>query len=417
MIALESEWLLAAVAVMVLGMIRVGLADDVPPTEQRIHSQPSWTLASNDVELAVTRLGGHMAPVTFDRRSAQPIQPYYISPWQDEPHDYLPAAVLVPLRGDFFCLPFGGNGEPVGSEQHVPHGEAATSAWSFVSRQREADGTDTLTLSLQTAVRPGTITKTLSIVTGQPVVYTRHLIEGFAGPTPLGHHATLAMPEQEGAVQISVSPFRLGMTNPGVFSDPAQGEYQALASGSTFTDLTQVPTIFQQPTEVDCSRFPTRRGYADLFTVVADIDALGGRPAWTAAVNTAEGWALFSLRDPAVLPATVFWIENHGRNGLPWHGRNTCLGLEDVCGFFADGLAASIRPNLLTELGVPTAIVLTADMPTDVRTIQGAVRVPAGFDRVRRINFQPGGIELVAESGASVSVPVRHEFVSATAGS
>ena len=49
-----------------------------------IAGQPSWVLANGQVELAVTALGGHMAPVTFHRDSASRVQPYYISPRQGE---------------------------------------------------------------------------------------------------------------------------------------------------------------------------------------------------------------------------------------------------------------------------------------------------------------------------------------------
>ena len=390
------------------------------PTDRTIHAQPSWILANDDVEVAVTQLGGHMAPVTFDRRGGKPIQPYHLSPWQEEGLKDLPAAVLVPLRGDFFCLPFGGNSEPMHGEQHVPHGETATAAWTCAGCDRDPDGTQTLTLTLDTLVRPGKVTKVLSLKPGQPVVYSRHIIEGFAGPTPLGHHATLALPEQEGALAVSVSPYRLGMTNPGVFSDPAKGEYQALAQGAVFTDLGRVPSLFKDPAEVDCSRFPVRRGYADLLIVVADTTKLGGGPAWTAAVNTVDHWVWFSLRDPDVLPTTAFWIENRGRHGLPWNGRNSCLGLEDVCGYFADGLVPSVQSNILSQQGIRTAVKLDAQQPTqnpnqkpiEIRYAQGAARVPDGFDRVKRIDFsQPGRIELVSDAGLSVTVPVHHAFV------
>ena len=387
-------------------------AADLQPQERTIHSQPSWILANGDVEVAVTKLGGHMAPVTFDRKSKAPIQPYHISPWQDEGLKDLPAAVLSPLRGDFFCMPFGGNAAARGSEQHVPHGEAATAAWEFAGRTREADGTETLTLTLDTKVRPGRITKELTLVPGQPVVYSRHVIDGFGGPTPLGHHATLAMPEEECSIVVSVSPFKLGMTCPGVFSDPANREYQSLASGETFTDLARVPSRWKEPAEVDCSRFPVRRGYADLLAVFADEKALAGSPAWTTAVNTKAHWVWFSLHDPSALPATVFWIENRGRHGVPWNGRNNCLGLEDVCAYFAEGLVPSTTPNPLSKQGIRTAVELDARRPTEIRYAQGAARVPAGFDRVKTIDFsKPEQITLVADSGVTATVPVRHEFV------
>jgi len=403
---------LAGIALVVALVAGQGSAAEVQPEERTISSQPSWILANDTVEVAVTKLGGHMAPVTFDRKAATPIRPYHISPWQDEGLKDLPAAVLVPLRGDFFCMPFGGNAEAKGSEQHVPHGESATETWKFAGRQREANGTETLTLTLETKVRPGTVTKHLTLTPGQPVVYTRHVIEGFAGPVPLGHHATLAMPEEEGTIAVSVSPFRLGMTCPGVFSDPSKGEYQSLASGEVFTDLSRVPSRWKQPAEVDCSRFPVRRGYADLLAVVADEKALAGKPAWTAAVNTRDHWVWFSLRDPRVLPTTVFWIENRGRHGVPWNGRNSCLGLEDVCAYFAEGFVPSITPNPLSQQGIRTAIELDAEKPTEIRSAQGAVHVPAGFDRVKTIDFtQADRISLVSESGLTVTVPVRHDFV------
>ena len=47
------------------------------------HSQPSFLLANDQVRLSVTEIGGHMAPVKFFTDSKTPIEPYYISPWQD----------------------------------------------------------------------------------------------------------------------------------------------------------------------------------------------------------------------------------------------------------------------------------------------------------------------------------------------
>ena len=92
--------LVGVAAVIAVATGRLAAVADEPLRE--VHAQPSWILATDDIELAVTRLGGHMAPVTFDRRSERPIRPYHVSPWQEERLADLPAAVLVPLRGDFF---------------------------------------------------------------------------------------------------------------------------------------------------------------------------------------------------------------------------------------------------------------------------------------------------------------------------
>lgn len=395
-------------AFSILSFFQATAAADEPPV-QTIHSQPSWVISTKTTQLAVTQRGGHMAPVTFYRDTEQPIAPYYVSPWQDEKLA-LDVPVLVPLRGDFFCMPFGGNTEAVNGEKHPPHGETAGARWNFAGIEQGKDAT-TLTLTLETKVRPGKVTKRLALVEGQNVVYCQHAIEGFAGKAPLGHHATLAVPEKEGSLRISVSPFRLGMTNPRLFSDPAQREYQSLQSNKTFTDLCRVPVQWKDAADADCTSFPARLGFADLLAVCSEPgDKLAG-PAWVAAVNQEQGYAWFSLKDPKVLPTTVMWIENHGRHGTPWNGRNRCLGLEDVCAYFADGLQASVQPNLLSKAGIPTAIELTKDRPTVINYIQGAARVPKDFGIVKTIEFAAGQLTLISDTGRKVVVPVRHEFL------
>ena len=374
------------------------------------HTQPCFVVATKQVEVAVTQAGGHMAPVTFFRDSAAPVRPYYVSPWQDEPPTKMPVPVLVSLRGDFFCLPFGGNSEEVAGEKHPPHGETAGSAWQLIGTKTAADVT-TLTLGLETKVRTGRVTKELSLVEGQNVVYSRHLIEGFAGRVPLGHHATLAMPDADGAVRIATSAFRFGTTCPSLFSDPKQREYQALLPGAKWTDLAKVPAAWKGAPDADLTRLPGRYGHADLIQLANESWEKSGGPAWTTATFADGGYVWFALKDPAVLRSTVFWMENHGRHGHPWNGRNNCLGLEDVTAFFADGLAASTRENLLTKEGVDTALALRADQPTAVNYIQGVVKIPAGFENVQSLEFAPGAVTFIATTGQRVPAAVRHEFL------
>ncbi len=371
------------------------------------HSQPSFQLANDQVRLSVTETGGHMAPVKFYADSKTPIEPYYISPWQDEPKTEMPAPVLNSLRGDFFCMPFGGNADPVNGEKHPPHGEIAGSKWKAISVEDVGDVT-TLTLEFETQIRKGKVTKKLSLVKGQNVVYSKHTIEGFAGRVPLGHHATLAMPEKEGAVHLASSKIRFGMTCPGVFSDPKKGEYQALLPGVQWTDLTKVPVMAKDAADADLSKLPGRYGFADLVQLVND--PAGDQPAWMTATFTDAGYVWFSLKDPKVLASTVFWMENHGRHGHPWNGRNNCLGLEDVTSHFADGLAPSIAENVLSKQGVPTTLELKVDEPTVVNYIQGVARVPADFDRVVTMEFGTGEITLVSPDGKRIAVPVNHQF-------
>ena len=381
-----------------------------PAKMETIDAQPSWILESPQVRLAVTKVGGQMAPVTFLRDSGKPVQPYHVSPWQNEGLKDLPAPVLTALRGDWFCLPFGGNGDAFRHEKHPPHGEVAGAEWTYVDTKHDG-GRHTLVLAFEPQARKGKIVKELSLVEGHNAVYSRHIVTGFSGPAPCGHHATLAMSDEPGVFRVSTSPIEFGMTNPSRFSDPAKREYQALAIAAPFTDLAHVPLLEKGTGDADLTRLPARQGYADLVQVVNKQDAT----AWTCATRTDEGWLWYALKDPKVLRSTLFWIENRGRHGSPWNGRNNCLGLEDVTSFFADGLAASAGANLLTRRGVPTAIEFTADKPTEIRYIQGVTRVPEGFGKVVAAEYAPGSVTFVAEGGERVTVPVRHEFLSGAA--
>lgn len=378
--------------------------------DKTIHAQPSYVISSNQVELAVTLLGGHMAPVTFYRDTAEPIQPYHISPWQEEQQAEMPAAVLVPLRGDFFCMPFGGNSEALGNEKHPPHGEVASSPWIRTIAERSGNVSHA-SMTMKTTARAGTVTKDIYLVDNQNVVYTKHTIEGFEGKVPLGHHATLAMSPQEGSVRLASSSIRFGMTYPGVFSDPKQGEYQSLEPGKRWDSLAHVPVAWKGQMDADLSRLPARQGHADLVQIYNQAADANGTPAWMTATFTEKNYVWFSLKDPAVLNSTVFWIENRGRHGYPWLGRNHCLGLEDVTAYFADGLKASVEPNAINQQGIKTALDLSKNNPTQIRYIQGVVRVPESFQVVKTIEFSPGQITLVSSDGQRISAPVNHEFL------
>jgi len=107
-----------------------------------------------------------------------------------------------------------------------------------------------------------------------------------------------------------------------------------------------------------------------------------------------------------VLPATVFWVENGGRHGAPWNGRNQCLGLEDVRWYFEQ----SHVPNPVTKLGIPTAMKFGA-APVSIRYIQGVAKAPVGLESIRTVEFGAGAITLVGSKGERVRVPVRHEFL------
>jgi hypothetical protein len=323
------------------------------PKFKTIAAQPSFVITNDTVELAITQLGGHMAPVTFFRDTTSPVHPYHISPWQGEDSKEIRGSVLEPLRGDFFCCPFGA-GRYRGIN-YPCHGEPASAKWSLVEGKREAWGVR-LRMSLVGKLGNGEYHKHLIVRNGQNVVYSQDKVIGFSGPMNFSHHATLAMPEEQQSVHISTSPFAFDMTFPVAPGRAAAGEYYMLAINQKFSHLNRVPTIFKDPPFVDCSSMPGPRGYRDLFAVFS-------RPvegaAWTTAVFENQGFLWFSLKDPRQMPETMFWADNRGRYGPPWNGRNNCLGIEDGCSYLATGPAMSIRPNPVSRTGISTFVRLS----------------------------------------------------------
>jgi len=379
------------------------------PECRTIRAQPSWMLRSSTIEMAVTHLGGHMAPVFFDIGSSAPVQPYAISPWQGETEGLPSGGSELPLRGDFFCLPFGSGLAPNG-EVHTPHGQTSSGPWTHLESS-SSGGTHSLKLGIELPVRKGRVTQTYTLHDGENAVYTTTAIEGFAGPATMGHHAVLAVPAPERALLVSTSPIVLGMTCPYPFADPSEGNYQSLATGRRFTRLSRAPSIFRETPIADCSAFPVRPGFTDLLQLAQR--PRGRHPAWTVAVNSEAGYLWFAFKDPAVLPSTVLWIENRGRHSTPWKGRTSLLGLEDVCSYFDTGISASAAPNAFSLRGVPTVHRLSDKSQFEVRYIQGIVRTPAGFGCVKSVRFRSGEAVFIDVAGNRLSARVRHEFLAA----
>jgi len=371
-----------------------------------IAGQPSWKFASDKVEAAITRMGGHLAPVRF-RLGRRVVEPFSIAPWAAEKCAKGTPPLLQALRGDFFCAPFGGNETSYRSEKHPPHGEAANANWRFATLERTAHST-TLHLSLKTKVRRGHIRKSIALRRGQTALYCRHVLSGFTGPMNFGHHAMLKFPDAPESGHLSTSPIQYGQVLPTRFENPAQGGYSSLLPGAVFRRLDHVPSVFGG--NVDVSRYPARRGFEDLLMVV---HTTRGNFAWTAVAFPEEGYVWFSLKDPSVLQSTVLWISNGGRHYAPWNGRHVnVMGLEDVTSYFHYGIAESARKNPVNRLGHATAHQLSPKTPLVVNYIMGVAAIPRSFDRVREIQPERGGIALVSSSGRTVHTKVDIEFLS-----
>lgn len=365
--------------------------------------QPSWRISSRAVEAFVTQTGAHIGPVTF-RIGGKTIRPYAIAPWAEEPTPKNLPPMLKVLRGDFFCLPFGGNATRFRGERHPPHGETANNRWRC-----EGATESSLHLSLQTKVRSGRVDSYISLGDDHTAVYQRHIISGMSGPMNLGHHAMLKFPEVPGSGRISTSRFLLGEVVPWPLENPAMGGYSCLWVGGKFRSLRKVPMLGGGWT--DLTIYPARRGYEDIVMVVSDPRLPF---AWTAVTFPKQGYVWFALKNPRVLRHTVFWISNGGRHYAPWNGRHVnVLGLEEVTSYFHYGLAESAAKNPLASRGHPTCHQLTPKTPLVVNYVMAVVPIPRGFDCVARITSASAGgsVKLTARSGRTTVAPVDLSFI------
>ena len=381
-----------------------------------VFGQPSWRLASDRVEGFLSRLGGHLAPVNFRLPGhRRPVQPYAIAPWSLEKIDAAEPPLMRPMRGDFFCMPFGANKRAYRRRRDLPHGETANATWRFESSKTDrASGESTLHCSLELTVRAGRVDKRLSVRAGQTAIYSEHVLSGMSGPMSMGHHATLRCPGAVGAGRLSFSPFRRGYTFPEPLEKPEARGYSFLRPGATFTDLTQVPTITGEPT--DLSRYPARRGFEDI--VLLATDPAAAPFAWTAIAFPEEKYVWFALKDVATLPSTLMWMSNGGRHYPPWNSRHVdTLGLEEISSYFAHGLAESAEPNALTHDGVPTCHQMAPDRPLTIRYIMAVQAIPRGFERVAAIEPSNGSgmVTLVSDKGQRVQAAVDSDFLQSAA--
>ncbi len=345
------------------------------------------------VDLYVTLTGGHLAPVTF-HLGGRDVSPYAINPWVDEDIDDTMPNLIKVLRGDFFCLPFGGSQ----CTPH-PHGATANLEWSFVSSENGK-----LTMVMNPEDIGGTVAKEIGLIEGHRAIYQKHTVSGIEGSFNYGHHPILEFPREGGPYAIRTGPIAHGQVYPKAFENPAIGGYGCLKSGATFTSLDRVPLADGGMTSL--AEYPVREGFEDLALFSsADKDF-----AWTAV--TLDGYVWLALKNPRQFPSTLFWISNGGRHYAPWSGRHKRrLGIEDVCSFFHEGLESS-RTNQLPG-GIPTTASFSRDSSTALCHIQMAHPLEADFGVVESVERDDAGngVWLINGKNQKTFAPVDWKFL------
>ena len=121
---------------------------------------------------------------------------------------------------------------------------------------------------------------------------------------------------------------------------------------------------------------------------------------------------MLSLKNPRDFPVTILWFSNGGRDYPPWNGRNVgVLGIEEGRAWSANGYAASVAPNPLSQSGVPTSLQLHPGGSAEVRHVIGGLPLPEGWTEIGVVEAGVESLTLRDVSGASSAVPCDLEFL------
>jgi len=356
----------------------------------------TFALKSDRVSLGVTETGGHLSDVTFVVADGRRIAPMHTAPWSDEtlPPDIPP--ILRILRGDFFCAPFGASDVIPGD--NPTHGASANGIWRL-----KQSGESSLDAVLDTEIMGATLTKHIELRPGQAVVCQRHTFTGGEGRLPVGHHAML---RADKTLRLGFAPWTWAGTPPDAVETPPAGR-SILAYPQEIADPAR--TVLANGGTIDLTTYPAADGHEDIWMLVSDA----ARPfSWTAATCAEAGWVWFALKDPRILPETTLWLSNGGRSYRPFSGRHwRVIGLEEVCGYFHLGHAASIDDNPLAARGIKTAITLEPTGSVDIPYVLGLAAVESDFGPVATVREDDGGIVLGDARGHEVFVPCDVSFV------
>ncbi len=351
------------------------------------------TLEAEGITLTFDASAGMIRSLVISRDGRR-IEPLHTAPWVDEPDiqgdETLPPH-LKALSGDFFCAPFGLNDV----EPAPMHGWPCNAPWTMIETARLASGGTRARFALERPVFGARLVKELTLRDRHPFVYQRHVFTGGRGAITAAHHAMTRMPE---GGRLSFSPKAYAETPPmALETDPAMGRSSLLYPSHT-EDLGAVPLAAGGT--ADIRDYPVAERSEDFVMLV---EAPGNRLGWAAALRKGTQDLVLSLKDPAVLPLTLLWMSNGGRDYRPWNGRHTgVLGVEEARCYSAQGHAASVADNPLRRSGVPTSFELGGLL--EIRSVLGGVPVPAGWSEVTAVEPEAGILHIADRSGAAMIV-------------
>ncbi|MEM5495630.1 hypothetical protein [Hoeflea sp. AS16] len=332
---------------------------------------------------------GHIAGLKI-REGNRTLSPLHRTPWVDDPAARFPEGTPPNVRrlsGDFLCAPFGRNDvEPAPS-----HGWPANSGWDHVETVSLKNRL-TAVFRLQRRVMGAVVEKRMTLIAGHPFVYQEHSFSGGHGAVSAAHHVMVHMAD---GGDLAVSPKQSARTPPDALeTDPERGR-SILAYPASTADLTAFPLA--NGAVADLTKYPVGERHEDFLTLV---EAPGRPLGWSVVSRKSEQDRIIVLKRPDVLPVTMLWMSNGGRDYAPWSGRHTgVLGIEDARAS-PSGHADSCRENELSLSGIPTAFDLAKEPGVVMRQIIGACAAAPGQGRVTDVTAEEDSLVVHHEGGS-----------------
>lgn len=346
------------------------------------------------ITISLDASSGHIAGLTVSD-GERTLTPLHRAPWVDDPAVTFPPdtpLTVQRLSGDFFCAPFGRNDV----EEAPLHGWPSNSSWEHIGTT-QAEKRLQAAFRLSRLVMGATVEKRITLVEGHPFIYQEHRFIGGAGAVSAAHHVMVHM--QEGG-ELAFSPKTYAVTPPEALEpDPARGR-SVLAYPARTPDLTAFPLA--NGGTADLTRYPPASSHEDFLTLV---EQRGRSLGWSCITRRAETDRVIILKQPQVLPVTMLWFSNGGRDYAPWSGRHSgVLGIEDARASPL-GHAASIADNDFNRDGVKTAFALGEAREVVVRQVIGACRVAPGEGAVRDVTTGANNLTLHFDNAATRTLP------------
>ena len=337
------------------------------------------------------------------RQSGRLVAPLHRAPWADEadaPREADTAPNILALGGDFLCAPFGANDvEPAPS-----HGWTANSAWRLVEEVPHAEGGVIARFELERSVFGARVMKELTLRDGQPFLYQRHVFTGGKGAITIAHHVNTRF-ATTGRLDFSPKAYADIPSTP-LETDPGRGRY-VLSYPARTSDLAALPLAAGGT--VDLHHYPIGQRHEDFLMLVEDAGRTLG---WTAVLREDARDILLVMKRPETLPVTLLWFSNGGRDYAPWNGRHVgVLGIEDARCWSLFGHQASIKPNPLSEDGIPTAFDLNPSGEIEVRHVIGALAAPDDWGSTASVEVDGAGLVVTSGAGERLTLAYDLDFL------